>query len=432
MSLSQRLRKVFKGIWNNVYTLNFFKSATTQSNSFDRRTQLITTRVYLVLLCTSIVTLFIYNSSNVETRTFLVKTPSLTMYENLYEKYSSTLSCLCNQIAIEYGQFISLEPNFHPVCSSTFVQEAWIIASQGSFYGAGAVNFEDFRGFAPAFFATLASLCSLSESTIIDDWQVFNESVLITSQLLGEKEFILRSNSALNQFQLDTIGQYKRTFALIQTVTDSSFSSAQTNTYLSRNPFINFGSGEYFFNSIPKEMDQCSCTLSNECQSPVSFYTYDNSRNISGRVVKFTVPNLLISCSIIQALRVSTLQCFFNQTCFDIILSETDSPYSINISILQRNLTRFTPETPLGNIIDELMVESWGKNISYSKYYGSCQPKLCTYTISSRNNVLYVLTALLGLVGGLSAAFRILLPVIVAFICNAFLFRNTRNRVSSK
>lgn len=394
--------------------------------------QLITTRVYLITFCTSIVILFIYNSSNVETRTFLIKSPSLTVYENLYEKYSSTLSCSCNQIAIEYGRFISLEPKFHPVCSSTFVQEGWIIASQGSFYGGGSLGFQEFRAIAPAFFASLASFCLLSESTINDAWKVFNESVLITSQLLGDKEFELRTNSILNQFLLDTIGQFKRAFALIQAFTDSDFSNAQTNADLLRNVLIDFGPTEYLFNSIPKEMGNCSCALSNECQLPVSFFNYGDGSNISAVIQEFVVPNVYFACSIIQAVRASTLECFFNQTCFDIVLNETASSQSINISILEENLTRFMPETPLGSVIDELMIESWGEDANYTKYYASCLPKFCTYTISLRDNFLYALTALLGLIGGLSAAFIILIPIIVTLILKSLLVRRSRNPVSGE
>lgn len=66
------------------------------------------------------------------------------------------------------------------------------------------------------------------------------------------------------------------------------------------------------------------------------------------------------------------------------------------------------------------MTEEWIINISHSQYFDQCQVSLCTYSVTSRFNLLYIITTLIALIGGLTKVLRILIPPIVKFIRRRF------------
>ena len=95
---------------------------------------------------------------------------------------------------------------------------------------------------------------------------------------------------------------------------------------------------------------------------------YSNGNNTVYEV-KFPMPNVYRGCFIIQSVLQSTLECFFNQTCLDAVQVEIASEKSISIPILDASSTRFSPEAFIGTILDELMIENWGRAIWYDQYY---------------------------------------------------------------
>ena len=111
---------------------------------------------------------------------------------------------------------------------------------------------------------------------------------------------------------------------------------------------------------------------------------------------------------------------FFDPTCVDpmvekINIFQQHAP-RINSTSLKMNSTRFPPNILVEEIISELMIETWNESFNYSQYYEQCAPKLCTYFVLSKNDVLYVFTTMIGLFGGLSVALRIIVPLIVTWI----------------
>jgi hypothetical protein len=67
-----------------------------------------------------------YTLSSYEPRTTVIVNPSLLVYEEIRAKFGSDqLSCPCDEMFIDYGLFSSVEPIFHPICSSVFIEKAW-------------------------------------------------------------------------------------------------------------------------------------------------------------------------------------------------------------------------------------------------------------------------------------------------------------------
>ena len=51
--------------------------------------------------------------------------------------------------------------------------------------------------------------------------------------------------------------------------------------------------------------------------------------------------------------------------------------------------------------------------MSYSSYYDQCGPKVCTYSFNEPNIFLIIVTAIIGLIGGLNTVSRVLVPWIL-------------------
>ncbi|CAF1626993.1 unnamed protein product, partial [Adineta steineri] len=66
-------------------------------------------------------------------------------------------------------------------------------------------------------------------------------------------------------------------------------------------------------------------------------------------------------------------------------------------------------------ILQNLMLEQWEPNISFSKFFTQCNITSCTYSITMGNDFLYVITTLLGIYGGLTVFLRLIVPHIVKF-----------------
>ena len=122
----------------------------------------------------------------------------------------------------------------------------------------------------------------------------------------------------------------------------------------------------------------------------------------------------------LKAMRQSSLQCLYNQTCLDqLMFYLKSSAMSFNATALDRTISnRFDTSTNVSEILSVLMVDRWIKNISYPSYYAQCQPLQCIYSIVGRNSFIYILTTLIGLFGGLYKALKITVPFAVKLIRN--------------
>jgi len=131
----------------------------------------------------------------------------------------------------------------------------------------------------------------------------------------------------------------------------------------------------------------------------------NSTNNISPTI---TLPGLIGGCLPIDGLRMTTLECFFDSACLDTlqkVLNDTMIPSPLNISVS----TRFSPTTTtLGSMIDELFIEQWFNTSNYSSYYQTCSPPACYYKLVERNSLIYVITFLLGLYGGLTKIIRMI------------------------
>ncbi len=52
----------------------------------------------------------------------------------------------------------------------------------------------------------------------------------------------------------------------------------------------------------------------------------------------------------------------------------------------------------------------------YERYYNQCQPAQCTYIYDTRNDVIYIVTTLFGIAGGLTTVLKLILPRLIRLI----------------
>lgn len=106
---------------------------------------------------------------------------------------------------------------------------------------------------------------------------------------------------------------------------------------------------------------------------------------------------MMIGCLPITSLRLSTLECFYNQTCLNQMKTILNIE-NITISALDSTQTsQFFPNTTLNHIIDHLMLEKWTNQTNFTKYFDQCNPQECTYSLIEQNSALSIFATLLGL-----------------------------------
>ena len=77
-------------------------------------------------------------------------------------------------------------------------------------------------------------------------------------------------------------------------------------------------------------------------------------------------------------------------------------------------------------MVEQMMIEQWKTSASFDLYFATCAPTQCTYsdTTHTKDSVGIVIT-LVSTVSGLTAALRLIVPLLVRF---AFHLLQPRNR----
>ena len=166
--------------------------------------------------------------------------------------------------------------------------------------------------------------------------------------------------------------------------------------------------------------ENCSCGQFSNCTTQAAFLDNNNSSKV------IPINGLMIGCLPSEALRASTLECFYDSACIDLIQQSIND--SSQIIPLSQNISQFSPNTTIAELIDNLFIEQWITTHNYSSYFHQCVPFSCTYSYIERINVLYTVTFLLALQGGLSIVLQWLCPRLVLILFQIFSYRkNKRN-----
>ena len=382
---------------------NLFPSIPPSTDEDVLKKESISTRLFLLLLFAAMTILVLYTSLTTITRTVSIETPSLTQYRDLYNKHPQTLICPCSKISISYRDILSIEYSLHQVCSSVYTTDTWISFldfTKSTIYA----HFKDFYLIGPQVFQGLKAFCNLVDNTINENLNKFylNEyvSAFATSSELFQSEIVL----SIDQFRVLLTNNFLLSLAAIHDTTEgNALLSAQMTNYELYNH-----DGLVWVQ--PATYGNCSCADSSTCTQPAAFYNYTNY------IPSFIVPGIDVGCYFFKSLLQSSLECLYHKSCIVHLQSFFPWMESLQITELDKSIRSiYFPNSTIQEIVDKLMIEEWNASVVYDKYYDQCQPKQCSYIYQRRYDAIYIITTLVGLVGGLVKILKIFVPRLVKF-----------------
>ena len=126
--------------------------------------------------------------------------------------------------------------------------------------------------------------------------------------------------------------------------------------------------------------------------------------SVHNRLSLFHFSGLFGGCSVIDGVRQSTFECFYNESC----LQKLNNILQLNLHQLYMNESAYLPNQTIDNILSQQFEKGLYITSDYPTYFKLCAPSICQYSFIERNDALYVFTALLGLYGGLTAALKLI------------------------
>ena len=434
ISVRNRLIVLLKSIKKLIITLNLFNKVPPSQNEQVLQQERHTTRLYLVLLLIFLSILILFTSIRSQTISVTIELPSLITFNQLYTDYSSTLSCPCNQTTIKYNECISdLRPQYHEIYTSQFVTSEWIninfIEPTGQ-----EIQETEFRFHSQFIFQLLSTLCHMANQTVKESLQLFYRNEFFTSEVLSQKSFETETSLILTQIKRILEEEFQSIVQLIK----SNFKMNKLITAMNSAFYINndqvqisipyFSKWNDYLVCGKDQYPPCECfpLSTNDCYQNMRLYNYTSSWS------DYTVSGLFRAWSPFESLLISTFECFYNQECLTEIVKYINTNVSkSNFTVLKSSVSSQS-KTQYGAIeilSSNLFIQSWNENISYLSYFNQCHPLKCQYTNESRLVIIYIITTVFGLIGGLNIVLRLITPIIVKFLSKLwnYIIRHRRN-----
>ena len=131
--------------------------------------------------------------------------------------------------------------------------------------------------------------------------------------------------------------------------------------------------------------------------------------------LEFEVTGIYLSCSPLTAVKISNLSCLYNSSCLTelntYLMNDTSSPFTA--TPLKISSSSFPT---IDDLLNKLFVDEWLFNSSYEDYFNECNPQTCTYTYSIQFDVTYVITTIIGFIGGVVTLLMMLTLPTITFI----------------
>lgn len=404
----------------SLLKLNFFPSTPPTNDLRQLQLQYLSTRTFIITFNLCLVTLLFYNTITPSLKKITIIKPTIQQYNQLYTTHSKTLACSCSQISIDTNKFINISFIQHQICDSVFISTEWI-SSIGS--NLDSIPLTDFRKIGTLLLQGIGSLCALTKATIENSLKQLYSSHFISAFTVPEEFLRTQMNTLVEQFIASTTNTFTLSLLTIRDITQANglLSAMLTNYFLTKSllsRYIGVVAIEYG--------NDCNCKSSSECITQVGIHMNDSSSE-----PLWFVPGFFVGCFILEALRHSRLECFYNQSCLHEIRNYLSTDSWIDpLPLTQSDSSRFNPSTLFGDMVDKLLVDAWNWTISFDDYFDQCQPKECIYTDNQRNNPIAIITSLISLSGGLMTALKLLVPKSVIAVLYLYGFIK-KNRVHS-
>ncbi|UJR34800.1 hypothetical protein I4U23_027581 [Adineta vaga] len=322
------------------------------------------TRLYIILFIGAFIIVTLYEISTPRTITITFNQPSFYLYNDLTYKYDHKLVCTCSSIASTYKKYTTIEPMFHEICSSQFISEEWRINfTKNLISNLSNYEIKDYRRFLSAYLQFLQGLCELFKQSVVTYINQFLDSFLITTRCLSQDDFQMRVYSNIEQIKSNSPNQLTHILYLIRHL---NHRNGIISTY--GTSFHIFG----HFTTIGIIYDGCSCEKQHNCTSQAKFIETNPFETTP-------IKGLKVGCTPSESLFASTLECFYDLSCIELLQKYTNS--TINIPLSVTNMKQFSFNTTDEELMNKLFIEDWHKTTNYSLYYDQCSPSSCGMAI---------------------------------------------------
>jgi len=400
--------------------LNLFNSIPPSHDKNVLRQERYTTWIYLILLFLTVMILTVFTSIKPQTIRVIKKSPLLKDFIQLHDQYPLTLDCPCSQPAIDKKFISHIEPQYHEVCLSEFVSSKWIDVQ---FYqqSSSPVMFTNDIGYQSQFhFQLLSTLCHMADQTIQDSLQSFYRTKFVTIQVVSRQSFQTQIDLMMEKFKRTMPESFQRTLNLLKTNFETNLFVTPMNSQfvimtLLGIPIMTLSE---YSNPWPEKLRCKSSEFTCTCL-PSSFEECPQKTVIPDNGTTYSISGMFQAWFPLQSLLVSTLECFYNDTCLSQIvkyINSTVSPINFNTlksSSLSLNNSQYDTIELLAN---NLFIRSWNNKSSFESYFNHCHPLTCQYTYESRSDLIYIVTTIIGLIGGVNIFLGLLLPHVVKLV----------------
>ncbi|CAF4174884.1 unnamed protein product [Rotaria sp. Silwood2] len=190
----------------------------------------------------------------------------------------------------------------------------------------------------------------------------------------GIMTFDTYTATLVDQLNKSTYANFRTYNRFVSSIIDEHrfLSALRTNFYSRSVP----GSGIYvtFPGNYPQKVnlsqpsfmpnETCRCDRTSEFIYPAGIYNQSkviipNELFSHDASLVFAIPGFQVGCTSQNALLQSTLECFYNQSCLDMIITLTDALRTVSALNISSYCSRFDSTTTISVIFDNLMLESW-------------------------------------------------------------------------
>jgi len=388
-----------------IENLNAYSRATT--NEHKKRTEILSTRFYLLLLIISLILYSTYEILIEETVLIQIYEPKLIEYEKYENRSLNNFQCPCKDISIPFQSFVNIEIDFHEICSSDFISQQWI-----EYLFNENLNFSfhknDIRYSGFAQFEILQILCQYASDTINENLNEFYSNEYLTENLISKDDFPIEISHSIEIFKANMLKFFQDPIELFRLIVQNEriFSAVDTKySFFIRDYYFQ---NEFTIAILPIQYRETNYTF--DCyQSSHQINRIPSGIHLNSSLF-LHLSGLVIGCLPIESLFHSTLECFYNQTCLDLIRHSIDS--SKTFSIL-RKPSNFSRETTFENLTKQMFIEEIRINQSYSTYFQQCQPLLCQFNQKQKQDFLEIFTSIVSFYGGLTVILHFLVRYLV-------------------
>ncbi|CAF1237186.1 unnamed protein product [Adineta ricciae] len=416
--------KLYKKMYRIMTELNVFENVNkSHPPEEELHTQRRLTRVYIFTFIIILIIILIYIAFIYQTKVITLNKLTFDYYKN----YEQLIDCPCTNITIPYHIFINLNISFHEVCSSDFINShsKWKNMLYSSF--SHEITLENktitFQRMAFAHFQALQIICERIIHVAQNELSIFLNSQFLSISLMKSDVFSKQIDNIFFNFKSNLLSSnYLFVLELIRNIYSSNayISAYGTNWY----PIIREAKHKEIIFMKSKEYNQssCNCVTSIICVETMNLKLNNESL--------WSIPGMLSGCLPLDSMLESTLECLYDQICLDKISYALNS--SIRYTTLMINHTRFRPinNFKINMILKEFFIEKWIENFSFESYFNACYVQTCSYTISKRFNIFYMLRTIIAFYGGLSLILTLIIPLIYKIIHKCYLKRKNRQVIS--